>query len=111
MGSPEDLAAAVIEPRQRWVWAGIVVRDEQGNMMAFEMDDPQGQVESSQQVHVVRGRQGGTQHFTLGSTLLRVHLRGLAREWSGDIPTSRSVGESPHVVDSTYREMEMDDGS
>lgn len=82
----------------RWVWAGIAVRDEEGNMMVLQMDNPQGQVESSQEFHTAS--RNGTRFYVPGPVLLRVHLRGTAVKWDG------SLRPDPREIESIYREVE-----
>lgn len=88
----------------RWVWAGIAVRDEEGNMLMLQMNDPQGQVESSLEVEVVRGRTPNTREYIPGRTLLRVHLRGYAHEWTPGTAQTRkatSINGRTQEIEST----------
>lgn len=96
------------EPRQRWVWAGIAVRDEEGNMIVLQMDNPQGSVESSQDF-VPKRMMDGTRAYVPGPILLRVHLRGYAYEWSGGVDVRPQVdGEvlRQQNLESRYRQIE-----
>lgn len=99
------------EPRQRWVWAGIAVRDEEGNMIVLQMDNPQGSVESSQDF-VPKRMMDGTRAYVPGPILLRVHLRGYAYEWSGDTDWTPHLSKTEIEVlrqqnlESRYRQIE-----
>lgn len=73
-----------MEMRNRWKWAGIVVIDDQGNTMAWQMTEPIGTVSVEQDIE--RGRVLDGSFFTLPpmETRIRVSFEGRAtHDWHG----------------------------
>lgn len=87
----------------KWRWAGVIVQDEEGNLIAWQIERPQGTVRVSQEM---RGEyQGWAFHEQFGFdmvTKVSITLEGDATDWDqardaapGD-HTPRNVGLIGH---------------
>lgn len=71
-----------------WEWAGIVVRDIEGNYLVFQIEDPQGSVTVSQ-----RYERGEDLRFrpAHGKATVHVNLAGEKLDWDQRIPHPREL--------------------
>lgn len=88
---------AKAEIHHRWEWAGIAVRDEEGNLLVLEMDNPSGAVIKSVDLQRVRDWSGKVIGTVPGDIRLSVHLEGIARQWDGRVREHpvRALADNP----------------
>lgn len=69
----------MVSAGHKWEWAGIAVRDIEGNMVMWELSDPIGSVDMSQEM--VGSLLSGT--IRPGPMTVTVRLSGVAQYWDG----------------------------